>query len=315
MIFKSPAAPAAAPGKAASRRVSSQILLLFLPLLALASTAALVSDPLLDPERVAGSAGTAAADEVPAPAGTTAIALAQPELAAPAAWRGMAGLSSRVLGMALDAVSCARAGGATGRPGLLTVIDYSLPSTAPRLWVLDLARQRVLFHELVAHGAGSGDVFATRFSNTADSRESSLGLFLTGGTYEGGNGYSLRLRGLDPGLNDRAEQRNIVMHGAWYVSTDHARQYGRLGRSWGCPALPLAVARQVIDAIKDGSFVFSYSPVGATALAASHPGGCSLASPAAPATPAPATARSSAAARSALKAATVAVAAAATPTP
>ena len=366
MMFKSPAAPAAAPGKVASRRVSSQILLLVLPLLAVASTAALVSDPLLDPDRVAGRAGraggsgsiaptaaaaepaapqgsgavaaadpaelepagmpAAAADGVPVPAANAAIAAAPAEparsaastgIAAATVWRGMEGLSSRILRMALAAVSCARAGGVAGRSGLLTVIDYSLPSTSPRLWVLDLARQRVLFHELVAHGAGSGDVFATRFSNTADSRESSLGLFLTGGTYEGGNGYSLRLRGLDPGLNDRAEQRNIVMHGAWYVSADHARQYGRLGRSWGCPALPLAVARQVIDAIKDGSFVFSYSPVGATALAASHPGGCSPASPAGPAGgAATATTRSAAAARSVLKTATVAVAATAgTPTP
>ena len=141
----------------------------------------------------------------------------------------------------------------------MTVIDYSLPSTAPRLWVLDLARHRVLFHELVAHGAGSGDNFATRFSNEPDSRQTSLGLFLTGGTYEGGNGYSLRLRGLEPGVNDLAAERNIVIHGAWYVSVEHASRYGRLGRSWGCPALPQEVAGTIIDTIKDGSFVFAYA--------------------------------------------------------
>jgi len=137
----------------------------------------------------------------------------------------------------------------------------------------------------VAHGAGSGENYATRFSNVVDSRETSLGLFLTQGTYEGGNGYSLKLRGLDPGVNDRAEQRNIVVHGAPYVSADFASQHGRLGRSWGCPALPLAEARPVIDAIKDGSFVFSYAPqadapgamtvaktsTGATAVAAMAP--------------------------------------------
>lgn len=161
--------------------------------------------------------------------------------------------------MALDAVACARARGISGRDDLLTVIDYSLPSTQPRLWVLDLAKGEVLYHELVAHGSGSGDNYATRFSNVNDSKQTSLGLFLTAGTYEGGNGYSLKLRGLDKGINDRAEERHIVMHGAWYVSAEHARRQGRLGRSWGCPALSEASARPVIDLIKGGSFVFSYS--------------------------------------------------------
>ena len=169
------------------------------------------------------------------------------------------GLSPKVLAMALDAVSCARARGVEGRDDLLTVIDYSLPSTEPRLWVLDLEKGEVLFHELVAHGRGSGDNYATRFSNLNDSHQTSLGLFRTGGTYEGGNGYSMRLQGLDQGVNDRAEARHIVMHGAWYVSAEHARRQGRLGRSWGCPALSQEMAPRVIDTIKGGSFVFSYS--------------------------------------------------------
>lgn len=169
------------------------------------------------------------------------------------------GLSPQVLRMALDAVACARARGVDGRDDLLTIIDYSLPSTQPRLWVLDLERGEVLYHELVAHGSGTGDNYATRFSNLPDSRQTSLGLFLTGGTYEGGNGYSLKLKGLDEGVNDRAEARHIVIHGAWYVSAEHARRQGRIGRSWGCPALSLASARPVIDRIKGGSFVFSYS--------------------------------------------------------
>jgi hypothetical protein len=169
------------------------------------------------------------------------------------------GLSPKVLAMALDAVSAARARGISGRSDRLTVIDYSLPSTQPRLWVLDLERGKVLFHELVAHGAGSGDKYATHFSNVNDSRATSLGLFLTGDTYEGGNGYSLTLKGLDAGVNDLAEMRHIVMHGAWYVSDDHSRQFGMIGRSWGCPALPLQDAQPVIDAIKGGSFVFSYA--------------------------------------------------------
>ena len=166
------------------------------------------------------------------------------------------GLSPQVLSLALDAMAAARARGISGREDLLTVIDYALPSTKPRLWVLDLAHGRVLFRELVAHGSGSGDNYATRFSNLPDSHQSSLGLYLTGDTYTGGNGYSLKLRGLDPGVNDLAESRYIVMHGAWYVSAEHARAHGRLGRSWGCPALPPESAGPVIDAIKDGSFVF-----------------------------------------------------------
>jgi hypothetical protein len=168
------------------------------------------------------------------------------------------GMSPKVLAAALDAVSCAQNRGVSGRNDLLTIIDYSLPSTEKRLWVLDLQKGEVLFHELVAHGAGTGEKYATRFSNVMDSRQTSLGLFLTGGTYEGGNGYSMKLRGLDRGINDRAEERHIVMHGAWYVNPEHARRQGRIGRSWGCPALSQEIAPTVIDTIKGGSFVYSY---------------------------------------------------------
>jgi len=188
------------------------------------------------------------ADQAPAPAPS-----------APALFpEGVEGLSPKVLAKALDAAACARARGVSGKDDLLTVIDYSLPSTQKRLWVLDLEKGEVLFHELVAHGSGSGDNFATRFSNVKDSRQTSLGLFRTGGTYEGGNGYSMKLQGLDEGLNDRAEERYIVMHGAWYVNTDQIRQHGRIGRSWGCPAVAAEKAHAVIDTIKGGSFVFSY---------------------------------------------------------
>ncbi len=193
---------------------------------------------------------------VPAPVVPEAVA---PAPASPS-FADTQGLSRDVLDLALEAVQAARAGGISGRDDLLTVIDYSLPSTEPRLWVLDLGRGEVLFHELVAHGRGTGENYATRFSNTQDSRQTSLGLFLTGGTYQGGNGYSLRLSGLDAGLNDRAESRAIVMHGAWYVSPEQARSQGRLGRSWGCPALSEAAAPKVIDTIKGGSFLFSYHP-------------------------------------------------------
>jgi hypothetical protein len=179
---------------------------------------------------------------------------------------GVPGLSPRVFSLALQAMASARARSVDGRDDLLTVIDYSLPSTEPRLWVLDLARGKVLYRELVAHGSGSGANYATRFSNEMNSRQTSLGLFVTGGTYQGGNGYSLKLRGLDRGLNDLAEARHIVMHGAWYVSPQHARRQGRLGRSWGCPALSEAIAPSVIDTIKGGSFVFAYASQAAGSL-------------------------------------------------
>jgi hypothetical protein len=190
----------------------------------------------------------------PAPAAVPAVANPATTLLA----KGVDGLSPKVLAMALDAVACAKASGVSGRDDLLTVIDYSLPSTEPRLWVLDLGRGEVLFHELVAHGRGTGENYATRFSNLNDSHQTSLGLFLTGGTYQGGNGYSLRLKGLEKGFNDRAEARHIVMHGAWYVSEAQARSQGRLGRSWGCPALSEEMAPKVIDTIKGGSFIYSY---------------------------------------------------------
>lgn len=169
-------------------------------------------------------------------------------------------LDRNVLRLALNAAACAREVGAVSADRLLTVIDYSKASTQPRLWVLDLEREQVLFEELVAHGRGSGENYATRFSNAEGSHQTSLGLFRTADTYVGSNGYSLRLDGLEAGINDRARDRAIVMHGAPYVSEDHLRAVGRLGRSYGCPALRPAIARTVIDTIKDGSLVFAYYP-------------------------------------------------------
>lgn len=148
--------------------------------------------------------------------------------------------------------------GAVGNTSLLTVIDYTLPSSVPRLWVFDLAAGRLLYRELVAHGRNSGDNVATAFSNAEGSLKTSLGLFVTDQTYYGENGYSLRLRGLDAGLNDNAMLRAIVMHGAAYVSQKVVSQLGRLGRSWGCPAVRPEVARPMIDLIKNGSVVFAY---------------------------------------------------------
>ena len=170
------------------------------------------------------------------------------------------GISADVLNMALSATACAVNSGDIEMPPTLTVIDYSLPSTTPRLWVFEVPSGRLLFKELVAHGKNTGDNMATSFSDTANSRQSSLGLFVTRQTYVGSNGYSLRLAGLEPGFNGNALDRAIVMHGAPYVDPANAKKQGRLGRSWGCPALRQAVARDVIDTVRGGGVIFSYYP-------------------------------------------------------
>jgi hypothetical protein len=171
-----------------------------------------------------------------------------------------AGVSTEVLGLALRAVSCAAATGAIDAPPTLTVIDYSRASTEPRLWVFDLATGQLRYKELVAHGRNTGENMSVSFSDELNSHQTSIGLFVTRDTYVGTNGYSLRLDGLEPGFNGRARDRAIVMHGAPYVSAEIAARQGRLGRSWGCPALREAVARQVIDTVRGGGVVFSYYP-------------------------------------------------------
>lgn len=169
-------------------------------------------------------------------------------------------IDTDVFDLALGAASCAVKSGAVKNPDTLTVIDYSRPSTEERLWVFDLKARELLYEELVAHGQGTGANLATRFSNEPDTHSTSLGLFVTGTTYVGKNGYSLRLDGLDRGFNDRARERAIVMHGAPYVSDAFVKANGRLGRSWGCPAVSDSVAREMIDRVKGGSLVFAYYP-------------------------------------------------------
>lgn len=179
-----------------------------------------------------------------------------------AAWSklNIEGPRPQVVDLALSAASCAIRSGMVDQPKTLTIIDYSKSSTERRLWVMDFADGSMLRHELVAHGQGSGGDVANVFSNTPDSHQSSLGLFVTADTYVGKNGYSLRLDGLDTGFNDRARERAIVIHGAPYVSERVAKAQGRLGRSWGCPALGDDVARDVIEEIKGGNLVFAYYP-------------------------------------------------------
>jgi hypothetical protein len=185
---------------------------------------------------------------------------ARPALAA--MWQGIqvGAIDRDVFGLALQAATCALRSGDVPHATTLTVIDYSKPSTQKRLWVFDLIKRELLFEELVAHGAGSGDDLPTTFSNEPETHASSIGLFATEETYVGRNGYSLRLNGLDRGFNDRARARAIVMHGASYVSEAFAKLRGRLGRSWGCPALREGIARAVIDRVKGTGLVFAYYP-------------------------------------------------------
>jgi hypothetical protein len=200
----------------------------------------------------AGSTGTAVGQAAAAPAALTALLPRLKQLAPE--------VDPKVLALALESAGCAQASGAIAAPRRLAVIDYSRPSTEPRLWVFDLRETRLLYTEHVAHGRNSGENLAVSFSNRESSHQSSLGLFATAETYFGGNGYSLRMDGLEPGVNDLARARAIVMHGAPYVDPNAARRQGRLGRSFGCPAVRSAVAVPMIDTLKQGQLIFAYYP-------------------------------------------------------
>lgn len=144
--------------------------------------------------------------------------------------------------------------------GIITIIDFSKPSSEKRLYVLNTATGEILFKTLVAHGRNSGKEFASNFSNAASSFASSLGFYTTGNVYNGKHGISLRLNGCEKGFNDNAYRRAVVVHGANYVSENFINQNGYLGRSHGCPAVPAALSKKIIDVIKDGSCMFIYSP-------------------------------------------------------
>ncbi len=167
------------------------------------------------------------------------------------------GLNQQALRHAVAAMQCAVNHGAEAA-SRLAVIDYSQPSTARRLWIFDLQRKRLLLSDYVAHGRRSGENFAQSFSNREGSYQSSLGLFRTAESYRGKHGYSLRMDGLEPGLNDLARERAIVIHGASYVDPRLVRSQGRIGRSLGCPAVRPEVARMVVDKLKGGQFLFAW---------------------------------------------------------
>lgn len=171
----------------------------------------------------------------------------------------IADINPKVLALAVKAYNKAKNSG-YGEKDILTVVDYSLPSTARRLWVIDMNTYEILYNTHVAHGSGSGDNFATKFSNRHGSRMSSIGMFLTADIYHGKYGNSLNLHGIDGAFNSNAAARRIVVHRANYVDERIIKKIGRLGRSFGCLALNAKVADKIMHTIKHGSLVFCYYP-------------------------------------------------------
>jgi hypothetical protein len=143
---------------------------------------------------------------------------------------------------------------------ILTLIDFSMSSNSKRLWVIDLTTNTIMYNSLVAHGRNTGDEFAKSFSNSAQSYKSSLGFYATGEIYNGKHGKSLRLDGLEKGINSNARKRAVVIHGAHYVSDTFIKSNKRLGRSLGCPAIPMKLSSEIIQTIKDKSCLFIYFP-------------------------------------------------------
>ncbi len=170
-----------------------------------------------------------------------------------------AGLSEYVTYKAFEAAYAKYVATPGRNKEILTLIDFSKPSSEERMVVIDMANRQLLFHSIVSHGRGSGELYATSFGNTSGCHKSSLGTYLTEGTYQGRNGYSLVLNGLERGVNDNAKARAIVMHGADYCSRQTIAMTGRLGRSHGCPALPRELNKTIIDTIKGGSLLYIFA--------------------------------------------------------
>lgn len=143
---------------------------------------------------------------------------------------------------------------------ILTLVDFSLSSNVKRLWVIDLGTNTILYNSLVAHGRNTGEEFANSFSNANSSFKSSLGFYVTGETYNGKHGMSLKLDGQEKGVNDNARMRGVVMHAADYVSNSFIKFHKRLGRSQGCPAIPAELLKDIVGTIKNKSCLFIYHP-------------------------------------------------------
>lgn len=144
------------------------------------------------------------------------------------------------------------------KAGIISIIDFRKPCNERRFYTIDIAGRKVLYHTFVAHGRNSGDIYARRFSNRPGSLRSSLGFFVTGTTYHGEYGYSLYLYGMEQGFNDKAKARRIVVHGAYYVGSPMIQQYGKIGQTFGCPALPAGPHITIIDTIKGGTCLFQF---------------------------------------------------------
>lgn len=170
------------------------------------------------------------------------------------------GLQKKVLELALKGFNKLSVRGKLNRDSILSIVDFSKSSREKRLYVIDLKNAKLLFNTYVAHGRNSGAEFARSFSNIMASNKSSLGFYITNQTYKGENGYSLRLQGVERNINDKAYRRAIVMHGAAYANEQYLAERGILGRSFGCPAIPMDEHAAIIDAIKGGSCLFIYSP-------------------------------------------------------
>lgn len=170
-----------------------------------------------------------------------------------------AGLNEQAFEMAYTGYNKLIESGMVGRPEIITIADFSKASNEKRLYVINLLEGKLLFHTLVAHGRNSGKNYATEFSNKLSSYKSSLGFYLTLDPYYGDNGYSLKLEGLEKGINDHAFERAIVIHGSNYVS-DQIAYKGTIGRSFGCPAVPLKQSKSIINTVKKGSVLFIYHP-------------------------------------------------------
>ncbi len=170
------------------------------------------------------------------------------------------GLSEDIFIMAFAGFEKLGKAGMLSSDSIITIIDFSKPSNEKRLYVIDLKSGEILYHSVVAHGRNTGEKFARNFSNKPESHMSSLGFYITRKTYIGGNGYSLQLQGMEKGYNDNAMTRTVVVHGADYAEESFIAKQGYLGRSYGCPALPKGISKQVIEKIKDGNILFAYYP-------------------------------------------------------
>ncbi len=171
------------------------------------------------------------------------------------------GLGQKAYELAVHGWEKLKENGQISRTSIMTIADFSQPSAQKRLYVIDMESGKLLYNTYVAHGRNSGRELATNYSNRPSSYQSSPGFYRTEDSYYGSNGYSLRLEGLEKGINDNADRRAIVVHGAPYVNENFIRQQGYIGRSQGCPAIPVELARPIINTIKGGSCLFIYAPV------------------------------------------------------